>query len=535
MRKLKSLLAILWLAAIAIPPASAQSLPGSLHAIPTTDGYQLNAYVSVPTGQGNGPFPVIVMPSSWGLGYIEYVGAANTWANDGYIVVSYASRGFGLTCSISTSCGYIDIAGTPTVNDVSTVIDWTLANTPANPDAIGVSGISYGGGTSLLGAENDPRIKAVAAMSTWADLQASLDANQTPSAQGIGLLSVASYLGKPGPLMQQINQSVIGLNFYGAVQDLLPVVAQRNPISMINQINQNHPAVFLANGFEDSLFVPSQLINFYNQLTVPKYLMFSHGDHATAELTGALGFPNEVYTAATAWFDHYLKGVNNGIDQQSPVQLETQNGAWSGFASWNAVQSGAVTYNLGNPNFGLFNLSSTGSLASGNPSSWQYSFLGGIPTIANSGLVLVNGLATQLDLPLSVSLPLIARANAAVWTGPVLSKSQNLTGLSTLHITVTPSTSQLSLFAYLYSVDPLTGFGQLISWKPYSLLNVTPKVPQSVSMQLEATDWQINAGQQLALVIGTVDLRYAGVTPPASPVSFSSSAAAPSTLTVSLH
>ncbi len=535
MRKLKSLLAILLLATFAAMPAAAQNLPGSLHAIPTSDGYQLNAYVSVPTGQGKGPFPVIVMPSSWGLGYIEYIGAANTWASDGYIVVSYASRGFGLTCSVTPSCGSIDIAGPATVNDVSTVIDWALANTPADPNAIGISGISYGGGTSLLGAEHDPRIKAVAAMSTWADLQASLDANQTPSAQGIGLLSVASYLGKPGPLMQQVNQSVAGLDFYGAVQDLLPVVAPRNPITEVAQINQNHPAVFLANAFEDSLFVPSQVVNFYNQLSVPKYLMFSHGDHATAELTGALGFPNEVYTAATAWFDHYLKGIDNGIDRQAPIQLQTQGGSWNSYADWNAVQANAVTYNLGNPSFGLFNPTSTGSLSSGNAGSWQYSFVGGIPTVANSGLVLVNGIATQLDLPLTVSLPLIARANAAVWTGPVLGKSQTLAGLSNLRITVTPSSSQLSLYAYLYDVDPLSGLGQLISWKPYTVLNATPGTPQAVNLQLEATDWQLQAGRQLALVIGTVDLRYAGATPPGSPLSFSSSSAAPSTLTVSLH
>gem|GEM_PF-6969858 len=44
--------------------AAAQGLPGSLVSIPTSDGYRLQAYVAVP--QGNGPFPLVVMPSAGG-------------------------------------------------------------------------------------------------------------------------------------------------------------------------------------------------------------------------------------------------------------------------------------------------------------------------------------------------------------------------------------------------------------------------------------------------------------------------------------
>jgi dienelactone hydrolase len=186
MRKFASLFTLFVLAMTMVLPTSAQTLPGSIQLIATPDGFQLGAYVSVPTGHGSGPFPLIVMPSSWGISYIEYVGQANVLANDGYIVVSYSSRGFDTFCAINPSCGYIDIAGPLTVGDVSTVIDWALAHTPADPNNIGVSGISYGAGTGLLAAEHDPRIKAVAAMSGWANLGASLDANQTPSAQVLG-------------------------------------------------------------------------------------------------------------------------------------------------------------------------------------------------------------------------------------------------------------------------------------------------------------------------------------------------------------
>jgi predicted acyl esterase len=517
--------------------ATAQTLPGTETSIPTLDGYQLQAYVAVPTGQGNGPFPLVVMPSSWSDSYTEYVGEANVLANDGYVVVSYSSRGFGTLCSLNPACGYIDIAGPLTVGDVSTVITWALNNTPSNPNEIGVSGISYGAGASLLAAENDSRIKAVASMSTWADLLASLDANQTPSSQGVGLLSFASYLGKPGTLMTQVNNDVLALNFAGAVQavDNDPDTPGRSPITNIAKINANGPAVFVANAFEDSLFVPSQLINFYNQLTVPKMMMFSHGDHTTAEISGAEGFPNEIYTAVNDWFDHYLKGIDNGINTQQPVQLKSQTGVWSTFANWNAVQQGAVTYNLTRPQPDFLGLLPTGNLSSGSGGSWQSGITGGYLTAATTGVAFISGALTgYLDLPPAVALDLVDRSHAAVWTSPALAQTQNLLGLSSLQITVTPSSNNVTLIAYLYDVDPL-GIGSLITWKPYSLDNVMAGVPETVSFNLEATNWQIPAGDSLALVIGTNDLRYAGATPTGSTVTFSSSTAAPSALTVSLH
>jgi predicted acyl esterase len=518
-------------------PVAAQSLPGTSASIPTPDGYQLQAYVAVPSGQGNGPFPLVVMPSSWGDTSSEYVGEANLLANNGYVVISYSSRGFGTLCALNPQCGYIDIAGPLTVGDVSTVITWALNNTPSNPNEVGVSGISYGAGTSLLAAENDARIKAVASMSTWADLVGSLDANRTPSQQGIALLSFASYLGKPGTLMQQVNGDVLADNYAGAVQAVMadPNTPGRSAINNVAQINANGPAVFVANAFEDSLFVPSQLINFYNQLSVPKMMMFSHGDHTTAELSGASGFPNEIYAAVNKWFDHYLKGVNNGIDTQPPVQLKSQNGVWSTFANWNAVQQGAVTYNLTRPVPDILGLLPTGSLSTGAGGHWQSGITGGYLTAATTGIAFISGALTgYLDLPPGVALDLVDRSNAAVWVGPALSQAQNVSGLPSLQVTVTPSSNNATLVAYLYDIDPL-GIGSLITWKPYSLTNVMAGVPETVSFNLEATNWQVPAGDQLALVIGSDDLRYAGVTPRGSSITFSSSSAAPSTLTVSLH
>lgn len=518
---------------VAAMPALAQDPPGSPRSIPIGDGLVVKAYVAVPAGAG--PFPLVVMPSSWGINYFEYIGVANRLASRGYVVVSYSSRGFGIGCAFVPTCGAIDIAGPDTVRDVSTVIDWALANTPADPSAIGVSGISYGAGNSLLAAARDPRIKAVAALSGWASLADSLYANHTPSAQGVLLLSFASYLGKPGPLMQTVNQRVANLDFLGAVEAVLPQADVRSPVTEVDRLNENGTAVLLANAFEDSLFVPGQYVDFYNRLTGPRRLMFTHGDHATSELTGALGLPNEVYDSVDQWFDHYLKGAANGIDTQDPVQLKSQTGKWAGFANWNAVQSQGTAFYLGDPGFNLFtNPTTTGRLGNAASSPWNHAIVGGYATLANSGLALVNGILTAWQAPPSVSLPLLSRTHAAVWTGDRLARATTVSGMPTLRVTVTPDRPRLSLYAYLYSVDAW-GVGQLMTWKPYTFLDATPGTPTTIDLRFEATQWDVPAGNRIALVIDTVDLRYAGVTDLNSRVVFGSSAASPSMLHVPMR
>ncbi len=209
------------IAALALWMAAAGAFSKTNERIPGWDGPQMGALVLVPQGQGAGPFPLIVMPASSALPNLEYLGRATALASDGYVVVSYTSRGFW------DSAGQIDIAGPDTVEDVSAVIDWALAHTPANPNAIGASGISYGAGISLLAAERDPRIKVVAALSGWADLEASLYSNRTVSQQGVGLLVGAGALtGRDGPDLAQIGAGVAQGDYGGAVQGFPSCVPQ---------------------------------------------------------------------------------------------------------------------------------------------------------------------------------------------------------------------------------------------------------------------------------------------------------------------
>ena len=129
--------------------------------------------------------------------------------------------------------------------------------------------------------------------------------------------------------------------------------------------------------------------------------------------------------------------------------------------------------------------------------------------------------------------PLVARGAAVVWQGPWLSAPRNLSGKPSLRITLSPSRSEVSVFAYLYSVDGL-GIDQLITHKAYTLRDAMPYAARTIDIEMEATSWDIPAGRRLALVVDTTDPRYSDASGLGS-VHVSSPASAPSQLRLPLR
>ncbi|WP_308257205.1 CocE/NonD family hydrolase [Saccharothrix luteola] len=498
MRRSLPLLLAAVVALVVTPPVQAV-VPGfavAYETVPGEGGTPLKAFVVTPTGRGSGPFPLLVLPSSWGVNNIEYVGAAAKLAHEsGYSVISYTSRGF------YDSAGEIDVAGPDTVADVSRVIDWGLAHAGGDPARIGVGGISYGAGQSLLAAARDPRIKAVAALSTWTDLGRSLYPNETVSAQAVELLLAAGKLtGRPGPVLREAEAAYRENRF----ADVLPISPPRSPASHVSSIKA---AVMIGNAWNDGLFPPSQLTDFFGALTGPKRLMLSPGDHATAELFGAAGLPNEIWTSVGRWFDHHVKGEANGIERELPVRVKPNNGGgWRSFASWAAVTARTDTVPLVADRFG-----------GGDGISGGDRIAAGWPTVAESGVVLVSGaLQGFLRLPVGVATPLIDRGAAAVWRGPVEWGGTTVSGTPRVRLTVTPSAARTTLYAYLYEVNAL-GLGALVTHKPVTVVGSGARV---VEADLEPVVWDVAAGNRLVLVVDTVDARYKGSSVVGSSVAF---------------
>jgi fermentation-respiration switch protein FrsA (DUF1100 family) len=147
--------------------------PGqTANGVPSWDGVPLDVDVTLPpTSFGSGPYPTIVMLHGWGNdktsfestdpngdGSITYHYNNAFFAEHGYAVVNYTARGFGHSCGggpngfHSGPCGqgYIRLADTRyEARDTQYLLGLLVDEGIAKPTALGVTGISYGGGQSM--------------------------------------------------------------------------------------------------------------------------------------------------------------------------------------------------------------------------------------------------------------------------------------------------------------------------------------------------------------------------------------------------
>jgi fermentation-respiration switch protein FrsA (DUF1100 family) len=144
--------------------------PDRDHRVPSFDGVPLDVDVTLPP-TGDGPFPTIVMLHGWGGSKTDFESTSaagdgsNTYhynnvffASRGYAVLNYTARGFGDSCGQapppdhSGPCGkgYIHLADTRyEARDTQYLLGLLADQGITKPGAIGVTGISYGGGQSM--------------------------------------------------------------------------------------------------------------------------------------------------------------------------------------------------------------------------------------------------------------------------------------------------------------------------------------------------------------------------------------------------
>ncbi|MCH0542835.1 alpha/beta fold hydrolase [Streptomyces sp. MUM 203J] len=472
------------------------------------DGTVLKANVVAPATAPGERLPLLVLPTSWATPQIEYLAQARKLADAGYVVVTYNVRGFW------QSGGRIEVAGPPDVADAATVVDWALAHTPADPDRIGMAGVSYGAGISLMAAAHDPRVKAVVALSGWADLIESIYSGRTQHRQAVALLGGTGYLtGRPSPELQQVLRDFLSSRL-DREQDMIDWGRERSPASHLDRLNANRPAVMLGNAWGDTVFPPNQYVSFYERLQGPKRLELRPGDHATAEADGLLGLPSDVWSNARRWFDHHLQGAANGIDREQPVQLKSRTGGgYEGYPDWRSVGAREHRIGLGR----------------------EQHIHAAVDSGANGGVVVLSSALDQLfRLPPTVSVPLLPRSFAAVWKSERYSGPRQVRGTATVHTTVTSTKPSGTFVAYLYDVGPL-GFGKLVSNAPYTFHGRTPGRPFTVDLDLFSTAYDVPAGHRLALVIDGADPLYIDHNPSGARLTFSSPAADPSFVRVPLR
>ncbi|HZQ28646.1 MAG TPA: CocE/NonD family hydrolase, partial [Acidimicrobiales bacterium] len=215
---------------------------------------------------------------------------ANALAQHGYVTLRYSSRGFGNTP------GEVDLVGPKECQDQLDAIHWL--DDPANPvlggmlwhDRIGQYGGSYGG------------------MHAWA------------------LALANDYSQNLHRWMAEINS---GVNVADAKAGL-------DARSVNGRWDDVHIPVFLIQGNNDGLFPTNQAIDAFQQLRrrgVPTRLYLGGIGHPPSNGSTTSPEAQHVGLEMLAWFDHFLKGADNGILAQPPIEVSRSSyfgNSWDG-------------------------------------------------------------------------------------------------------------------------------------------------------------------------------------------------------------
>jgi predicted acyl esterase len=456
--------------------------------IPAANGASLSALVLRPSGSAR--VPLLVMPASWSAAATQYEKAMPKLVARGFEVIAYAQRGVG------GSTGIVDFAGPATQHDLSTVIDWAIGNTKVDAKHISAMGVSAGATVALLAAAQDPRIKAVAALSGTTDLDASFAPNGALAGLALGSLlnseKVRDHLAtEVSPLLTDL----VSRNAKAGTTQLTSIADARSAKNDVAALNRNHTAIMLANAYQDSILPPANVLSFYSALTGPKRLQLNPGDHGMPELTGLFGAANPVWDDATTWVERYGAGSTSvtGADA-GVVMTDSANNTRRTYRDVAAISNGTQSLYLG-PSGG-------GTLAAGPATGWTR-------TVEMGKDSLVDLPPTTLVPPYTIATgkaALLGKAPGAEWLGPVLSQPATVNGSGSLHATVSSTTTQLGFVAYLYDVAA-DGGTQLMTYAPVSRAT-TPGIARQVLMDFQPISWTLAAGHRVALVVDGADPRF---------------------------
>lgn len=321
--------------------------------IPTHDNLRLRATIFQPElkpGQtapliihahGFGVFRMSGPNSLYGLGIFSGQAAKAAWKR-GYWVISYDQRGHGSSDGINRL-----MAPEYEVRDVSTVLDWALANLhrisrdDKGDPWVGMVGESYGGGAMLLASARDSRIDALIPITTWHDIAYSLSPNAVPKSGWLTTLLLVNNVLNPGKVDPLVNEAYWKAR-KGIVEPQMQQYLQERSIR--NDCAQGRISgadTLLVQGFRDVAFPVNEAVANMECLQSTGSdvrLIGTQGGHLLPFTQWSWTFPgyeveNEVHCdgqtlnlvdTAVAWFDAKLKQQPERIRHLPRICL-TQN------------------------------------------------------------------------------------------------------------------------------------------------------------------------------------------------------------------
>jgi predicted acyl esterase len=291
-----------------------------------SDGVRLEASLYLPANVSPARLPLIVRQHGGGSNKdspydVQY--AVKAVETGHFAALMYSHRGHG------NSEGIFDFFGPRTTQDFSEMLDWVAAAYGARVDTdnVGAWGYSQGGGESLLPAENDARVKALAVGNTFADLTHALnpdDCYKFAFATGIfvgaytstGTLVDVSLAARWGAQLMTDTEDIGTPLVPSATDDML----SRSPQTYVAALAERQVPTFWTNAWEDQLFPgdhPERMLPVLAAAGATVHYWFASGGHAA----GA-NYPPEEHAREQAmidWFEQFLRGEKRGFSNAAQV------------------------------------------------------------------------------------------------------------------------------------------------------------------------------------------------------------------------
>jgi esterase/lipase len=274
-----------------------------------SDGTQLACSIVEPDGTPpTGGWPALMLFHGLGGTHqdLEPV-AVQFLAPAGYATLQCDARGHG------TSGGLFGLDGPRDVQDTRELFTWLAARPEISDTQIGAYGLSLGGGAVWNATAAGVPFKAIAPSITWTNLKTALQPQALSKSGLIQYLAALVPVARWDPELLAAKQALTTSETSSAVTT---IAASRSVTPKLATIST---PTFLIQGRHDFLFDIDQALAAYKALHGPKRLYLGDLGHSPA--------PNPVaeqavlYPELVKWFDHYVRGVPNGVQALAPIEL----------------------------------------------------------------------------------------------------------------------------------------------------------------------------------------------------------------------
>lgn len=299
------------------------------------DGILLHTRTFLP--EGDGPWPTILENSPYNLldGCADVPGFAANPAACGVppLADRYVPKGYAVVFAdvrgTAESEGCMDMMGAKEQHDTYDLVEWVAAQ-PWSDGNVGMQGVSYVGTTpheALI--ENPPHLKAVATVAGVTNQWRNTFQNGVPYQGRAYPLLYEGLVGAPPPRDVQrgpawaLNAANGACDQEAALEHTRPGVyekgvydaywAERNFTVKARDVTV--PLLY-SQGFVDRAVNPMEAIHWFNDVQGPKKGFFHQDGHQYVDR-------EDYFDTELAWFDHYLKGIDNGVDRMPIVEVLT--------------------------------------------------------------------------------------------------------------------------------------------------------------------------------------------------------------------